>query len=319
MTPRPTPDCETSTTTTVPVTDQNNQRGPRGPRTEGIDPANIIDSSRVRKSRKEAHLAGVQQTDQASGFHSAFQAGTQHHQSTRRLHRTNLPPVPRNWKDLEKHQFGLEFKAAAQKEYSNLDRRGNFWTVTIPKGHFVIPTMWVFTYKFDKDGYVTKFKARLVVRRDLQPSTDQDSYAATLAARSFRCLIAIAAQFNLIMHQLDAVNAFTNSHLDETVYIRFPDSFENPGFCILLLLALYGLRRSALLWFTEFTTTLLKLGLQQVLEAECLYINSKLIVFFYVDDIAILSRTSDIDAYEAFQALLFQHTRCMTLGNSSGF
>ena len=96
----------------------------------------------------------------------------------------------------------------------------------------MIPVMWVFTYKFDTDGFLDKFKARLVVRRDLQPITGQDNYAATLAARVFRCLIAIAAQFDLDIHQLDAVNAFTNSDLDEAVYIRFPDRFEDPGFCI---------------------------------------------------------------------------------------
>jgi hypothetical protein len=121
------------------------------------------------------------------------------------------------------------------------------------------------------------------------------------------------------MHQIDAINAFTNSRLNEIVYIRFPDGFENPGFCILLLLALYGLRRSPLLWFTEFTTTFSKLGLQQVPEAECLYINSKLIVFFFVDDIAILSRTSDIDAYEEFRARLFVHYEMHDIGELKWF
>ena len=110
-----------------------------------------------------------------------------------------LPPLPRNWKDLETHQFGLEFKAAACKEYSDLDRKGTFQTVQILEAtrHFIILVMWVFTYKFDTDGYLVKFKARLVVRRDLQPTTRQDNYAATLATRVFRCLIAIAAQFDL--------------------------------------------------------------------------------------------------------------------------
>jgi hypothetical protein len=41
--------------------------------------------------------------------------------------------------------------------------------------------MWVFTYKFDKDSYLTKFKARLVVRGDLQ-QVYKDTYVATLAA-----------------------------------------------------------------------------------------------------------------------------------------
>jgi hypothetical protein len=45
--------------------------------------------------------------------------------------------------------------------------------------------MWVFTYKFDEDGYLLKYKARLVVRGDLQEQYG-DTYAATLAARLFR-------------------------------------------------------------------------------------------------------------------------------------
>jgi hypothetical protein len=61
----------------------------------------------------------------------------------------------------------------------------------------VILTKWVFTYKFDEEGYLAKYKARLVVRGDLQPRQDEETYAATLAARIFRLLIALAAYFNL--------------------------------------------------------------------------------------------------------------------------
>ena len=111
----------------------------------------------------------------------------------------------------------------------------------------VIPLKWVFTYKIDTDGYLVKFKARICVRGDLQPRNDRDTYAATLAARIFRALMAITAARNLEAFQLDAVNAFTNSELDETVYCAFPDGFQQDGKCLLLLRALYGLRRSPLL------------------------------------------------------------------------
>ena len=57
--------------------------------------------------------------------------------------------------------------------------------------------MWVFTYKLDKDGFIIKYKACLVVRGDLQVSQFKDIYAATLATQVFRVLIAIAAYFNL--------------------------------------------------------------------------------------------------------------------------
>jgi hypothetical protein len=48
----------------------------------------------------------------------------------------------------------------------------------------VLPLMWVFTYKIDQDGYLTSFKARLVIRGDLQELLE-DTYVATLAIRNF--------------------------------------------------------------------------------------------------------------------------------------
>jgi hypothetical protein len=56
--------------------------------------------------------------------------------------------------------------------------------------------MWVFTYKYDQDGYLLKHKARLVARGDLQYNSE-DTYAATLAAQTFRALIGIATAFDL--------------------------------------------------------------------------------------------------------------------------
>ena len=46
-------------------------------------------------------------------------------------------------------------------------------------------------------GYLEKYKARLCIRGDLQESSREDNYAATLAARTFRALMAIAAPYDL--------------------------------------------------------------------------------------------------------------------------
>src|SRR5947199_328049 len=95
--------------------------------------------------------------------------------------------------------------------------------------------LWTFTYKFDIAGYLIKHKACLCVRGDLQPPTQAETYAATLAARTFRALMAITVVFDLEAQQLDAMNAFTNSILDEIVYIDFPDRFQQLRFCLFLL------------------------------------------------------------------------------------
>ena len=85
------------------------------------------------------------------------------------------------------------------------------------------------------NGNLVKHKARLCVRGDLQLPTAQDTYAATLTARTFRALMAIAAAFDLEIWHLDAVNAFTNSSLDETVHCTYPLGFEIKGQCLHLL------------------------------------------------------------------------------------
>jgi hypothetical protein len=51
-----------------------------------------------------------------------------------------------------------------------LARKGAFKKVSRAQaeGKQVIPLKWVFKYKLDEHGYLVKFKARLVVRGDLE-------------------------------------------------------------------------------------------------------------------------------------------------------
>ena len=55
----------------------------------------------------------------------------------------------------------------------------------------------MYKYKQDEEGLVQKLKAQLYVRGDLEDASPEETYAATLAAKIFRALIAIAAAFNL--------------------------------------------------------------------------------------------------------------------------
>ena len=75
----------------------------------------------------------------------------------------------------------------------------------------------MFFYKEDADGYITKFKARLCVRGDLQLGVHKrDVYAITGAFRTFRLHMAVVAAFDLELIYLDAVNAFVNEEVDDS-------------------------------------------------------------------------------------------------------
>lgn len=100
----------------------------------------------------------------------------------------------------------------------------------------------------DTDGYLLKYKACMVVQGNLQQfSFHEEIYAATLASRTVRAIMALAAYFGLDTMEMNAVSAFTNSATDKEVYIRCPEDFLQPGKCLRLKRALYGLRRSPLL------------------------------------------------------------------------
>jgi hypothetical protein len=239
---------------------------------------------------------------------------------THRLHRRNLPPEPRTWQELLKHPYKKEFLEAASIEWEAVQKMGTIRKIKREMARSKpIPLIWIFKYKFDDHGFLTKFKARICVRGDLQPVNEKETYAATLAARSFRILMALAARWKLKARQLDAINAFPNSDLDEEVYVELPPGFKESGVVALLLKALYGLRRSPYLWQKLLSTVLSDLGLCCVPEEPCLFVNNWLIVFFYVDDIVYMYREQHEAQAELFREALTNRFKMRDLGDLQWF
>lgn len=117
----------------------------------------------------------------------------------------------------------------------------------MPEGTILISITWIFKYKFDEQEYLLKYKARLCARGDKQ-HTEQDTYAATLAIRIFRALMALAAAFDLEIRQYDVLNAFLNSDIDEPTYCLPLDGWQNVQSIVLFFLrALYDFRQSPVL------------------------------------------------------------------------
>lgn len=205
-----------------------------------------------------------------------------------RIHRRDLPPPPDAHSDLETHPLGKMF-AEAEQDHLRSHREMSSWSEvarsSIKKRIQVLDCMWVYVYKFDKHGRFLKCKSRLVVRGDQQARSPHNTYAATLAGRSFRTLIALAARFDLELVQYDAVNAFVNAKLDEEIYMKMPPGHRRQGTILRLHKALYGLRKSPLLWQRELTGALKSLGFKPVPSEPCCLTRNGILIFFYVDDI----------------------------------
>lgn len=244
-------------------------------------------------------------------FHTAVSAA--------RPHRDQLPPPPRDYYDAKKHPLWSSIETAIQNEYTSIESKGVFELVDQDSEMKAIPMKWVFAYKFDSEGYMVKVKARLCVRGDKQEINDLDTYAATLAAETMRFLFAIAAYFDLEMRQFDAVTAFLNCPLDEVIYCRPPAGFPSPGKVWRLRRALYGLRRAPHLWHNELAAYLEGEDLKAAPGVNCVYRNSWLVVFFFVDDIICLYRPENQKLFNAFQQRLSSKYKMSVVGEPKWF
>lgn len=213
------------------------------------------------------------------------------------------------------------FKRAAEAEYTSLMAKGTFRyipTNEVSKDLSPLPLMWVFTYKFDVDGYLLKYKARLVARGDLQTG-EEETYAATLAAQTFKVVIALMTAFGLKIRQYDAINAFANAGLINEIPAFCAEGFERDGHLLWLQKALYGLKISPLLWYNHLSNTLEKLGFRTVPDTNCLFVSHSMILIFYVDDILILYEPKDQQLLNDFEVKLLQSYELRILGEIEHF
>jgi transposase InsO family protein len=300
--------------------EENHEPPPRREITSDVDTRNIITGPRQRRPtsrRREAYVTDLNMTEEAPGFFAAFSTGVL--DTTLQPHRDEVPPEPENWKDMLKHPCKEDFLAGARLEVSELTSKKTFRHVDRPTGVQVIPLKWAFQYKYDTNGFIVKYKSRLCVRGDLQRLTLQDTFAATLAGKVFRMMMALTAVFDLDTTQFDVKNAFPHTDLDEVVYCHCPEGFEVPGKCLLLLKALYGLRRAPRLWQKKFTAKLVELGLKRVSEEPCLYMNDYLFLIFFIDDIIILSHKENASRVTEFKKRLMESFDIKDLGELKWF
>lgn len=194
------------------------------------------------------------------------------------------------------------WKAAMEHELQMIDEMNTWQPTILPNGKTAIPTKWVFNRKRDKDGNVTRFRARLVVKGFSQvPGVDYDDVFAPVARYStFRFMFAFSIQRGFSMMQLDVKNAFLNGKLLEKIYVKPPrDVHINPrdGYCMLLNKALYGLKQAARVWYFELEKCVFAIGFSKSTTDPSLYIRksnqSEIYLLVYVDDVLLMGANDD--------------------------
>ncbi|CAI7778587.1 unnamed protein product [Closterium sp. NIES-53] len=186
--------------------------------------------------------------------------------------------VPRTLAEALRGPEGPAWKASAEKEVNAMRTMG-VWDpepVDLPQGKKAIGVRYIFRRKTDKKDKVVQHKVRLVAKGYTQePEKDYDKVFAPVGKlTSGRVLLAEAAVKGWHVQQEDVDHAYLNAVLQEEVYVRQPEGFDDgTGRVYRLRKALYGLKQAPRAWNEEIGTTLIAAGFDRSACDEALYIS----------------------------------------------
>jgi hypothetical protein len=211
----------------------------------------------------------------------------------------------------------------AMKEEMESMAKNQVWDlVDLPKGAVAVGCKWVYKTKTDASGNVERYKARLVAKGFTQKEgiDYHETFSPVSKKDSFRIIMALVAHLDLELHQMDVKTAFLNGDLEEEVYMKQPEGFDdNSQKACKLRKSIYGLKQASRQWYIKFHKVITSYGFIENLVDQCIYLKvsgSKVIfLVLYVDDILLAS--NDLGLLHETKRFLSQNFEMKDLGEAS--
>ena len=139
-------------------------------------------------------------------------------------------------------------------------------------------------------------KARLVNRGFTQVKglNDEETFAHVSKFMTLLVLLSIAASLDLHIHQMDVKTAFLNGNLEEEIYMRQSEGFDDgTGRVLWLRQSFYRLKKSPRAWYQRIDGELLQHDFKHSECDHALYVctvgEHQLFLFMYVDDLLLIT------------------------------
>ncbi|THH16855.1 hypothetical protein EUX98_g9236 [Antrodiella citrinella] len=211
---------------------------------------------------------------------------------------------PRTVGEAMKRPDAHQWTGAMNDEIGRLAKHKTWIYVTPTSDMNVIDSKWVFRHKKDARGNIIGHRARLVARGFTQIEgvdyTSDDTYAPVAKMSSARTCLAIAAQRDYEIHQMDVKSAYLYGRMEEgeNIYMRPPRGTQlagiKPGQVLKLQACIYGLKQAGRRWAKKFRSVMTDVGLtRSELDHGVFYRylpNDEFVVLFiHVDDMTMIA------------------------------
>jgi hypothetical protein len=227
---------------------------------------------------------------------------------------------PRTFDEAMARPDAAKWILACENERHAFEQMGVFEIVPRPRNRKIVGSRWVFRVKRGPDGSIQKYKARIVAQGFTQTEgVDYDETFAPVAKfASLRVILAMAAEMNLEVHQMDVKSAYLNGELKEEIFMHPPPGFGAPSGTVLRLLkAVYGTKQGGRVWYENIRSRLFSMGYTNTQADHAVFTRFAdphlSIIALYVDDITMAS--TDPREIERDKVLLKQHYEMTDLGD----
>ena len=163
--------------------------------------------------------------------------------------------IPQTFLEANSSPDKEKWKKAMDEEMQSLVKNHTWKLARLPKGKKAIGCKWVYA---QKEGFPSKndvrYKARLVAKGYAQKEgiDYNEVFSPVVKHSSIRILLALVAQFDMELVQMDVKTTFLHGDLEEEIYITQPDGFKVAGkenWVCKLNKSLYGLKQSLRQWY----------------------------------------------------------------------
>lgn len=185
--------------------------------------------------------------------------------------------VPQTFKEAMTSPKSEIWATAMKEEMDSLRENDTFTLTTLPEGKNAVGGRWVNAIKNNSDETQT-YKARYVAKGYSQVATTdyKETFCPTANMTSVRCLMQLAAQYDLDLHQMDVKTAYLHAPIDCEVYMEQPEGFgvrSDTGEQLVCKLnkSLYGLKQSGRNWNKMLHDHLSEKGFTQNPADHCVY------------------------------------------------